>query len=145
MKKLIILLLAFVTMQVSSQSLESLNSKTKEVTKAKDATKELPTSSTSFIDKIAGDQVKKLTKKLNLSESQQSQVSDLVVSQLKSEKFSKLIGSLTPEKLLGSGDSKEVNSAKLTDALANDPDFKSGMDSILEDDQKAKLSALTPK
>jgi len=138
MKKLIILLLAFVTMQVSSQSLESLSSK------ATDVTKEVPTSSSSFIDKIAGDQVKKYTKKLNLSEAQQSQVSDLVVSQLKSEKFSKLIGGLSPDKLLSSG-SKEENSAKLTDALANDPDFKNGMDSILDDEQKAKLIASTPK
>ena len=138
MKKLIILLLAFVTMQVSSQSLESLSSKASEVTK------EAPASSSSFIDKIAGDQVKKFTKKLNLSESQQSQVSDLVVSQLKSEKFSKLISGFSADKLLGSS-SKEEKSAKLTDALANDPEFKSGMSSILDEEQKAKLLASTPK
>ena len=88
----------------------------------------------SFIDKFAGDQVKKLTKKLNLSEKQQTQASDLVVSQLKSDKFQKLIGSFSPEQLLSGGAKKDVSKA-----LGNDKDFQSGMNDILTDDQKVKM------
>ena len=134
MKKLIILFLAFVTMQVSSQNLESLSSKATEAT-----------SSSSLIDKLAGDQVKKLTKKLNLSESQQEQVSGLVVSQLKSEKFSKLISDFSTDKLLGSNSSKEEKSDKLTEALANDPEFKSKLIPILDEEQNAKLLSSSEK
>jgi len=134
MKKLIILFLAFVTMQVSSQNLESLSSKATEAT-----------SSSSLIDKLAGDQVKKLTKKLNLSESQQEQVSGLVVSQLKSEKFSKLISDFSTDKLLGSSSSKEEKSDKLTEALANDPEFKSKLIPILDEEQNAKLLSSSEK
>jgi len=134
MKKLIMLFLAFVTMQVSSQNLESLSSKATEAT-----------SSSSLIDKLAGDQVKKLTKKLNLSDSQQEQVSGLVVSQLKSEKFSKLISDFSTDKLLGSSSSKEEKSDKLTEALANDPDFKSKLTPILDEEQNAKFLKSSPK
>jgi len=136
MKKLIILFLAFVTMQVSSQNLESLSSKATEATSS---------SSSSLIDKLAGDQVKKLTKKLNLSESQQEQVSGLVVSQLKSEKFSKLISDFSTDKLLGSSSSKEEKSDKLTEALANDPEFKSKLIPILDEEQNAKLLSSSEK
>ena len=134
MKKLIMLFLAFVTMQVSSQNLESLSSKATEAT-----------SSSSLIDKLAGDQVKKLTKKLNLSDSQQEQVSGLVVSQLKSEKFSKLISDFSTDKLLGSSSSKEEKSDKLTEALANDPEFKSKLIPILDEEQNAKLLSSSEK
>ena len=81
MKKLIILFVILAAFSVEAQSLKTLTDKV-ETTAA-------PLDQSSFIDKLAGDQVKKLTKKLNLSDAQQTQVSDLVVSQLKSDKFQK--------------------------------------------------------
>jgi hypothetical protein len=126
MKKIIIILLSLAAFSAEAQSLKTLTDKAEETTKSVDQS--------SFVDKFAGDQVKKLTKKLNLSEKQQSQASDLVVSQLKSDKFKKLIGSFSPEKLLSGGANKEVSKA-----LANDADFKSGMDEILTDEQKKKM------
>jgi hypothetical protein len=134
MKKLIILFLALAAFSVEAQNLKTLTDKVEKTTESVDQS--------SFIDKIASDQVKKWTKKLNLSEAQQSQVSSLVVSQLKSEKFKNLIGSFSPEQLL-SGGAKD----KVSDALKNDDDFKSGMDKILTDDQKkiAKESEIVKK
>ena len=127
MKKLIILLLTLAAFSVEAQSLKTLTDKAETATKSVDQS--------SFIDKLAGDQVKKLTKKLNLSDKQQTQVSDLVVTQLKSDKFKKMIGSFSPEQLLSGGASKDVSKA-----LANDADFKSGMSDILTDDQKSQVN-----
>jgi hypothetical protein len=123
MKKIIILFVALATFSVEAQSLKTLTDQVEKTTESVDQS--------SFIDKFAGDQVKKWTKKLNLSEAQQSQVSSLVVSQLKSEKFKNLIGSFSPEQLV-SGDATD----KVSDALKNDAEFKSGMDEILTEDQK---------
>ena len=131
MKKLLILLL-LVSVSIHTYS-QDLNSLTKKATES--------TSSSSLIDKLAGDQVKKFTKKLNLNEAQQEQVSSLVVSQLKSDKFGKLINGFSPDKLLGSG-SKEEQSDKLTKALASDPEFQKGMGDILNDEQKATMESL---
>ena len=124
MKKLIILLLTLAAFSVEAQSLKTLTDKAETATESVDQS--------SFIDKLAGDQVKKLTKKLNLSDKQQTQVSDLVVTQLKSDKFQKLIGSFSPEQLLSGGSNNTVSKA-----LANDAGFKSDMDKILNEDQKA--------
>ena len=131
MKKIVLLLvLTFVSVQTYAQDLNSLSKKATE-----------STSSSYLIDKLAGDQVKKFTKKLNLSEAQQEQVSSLVVSQLKSDKFSKLISGFSPDKLLGSG-SKEEQSDKLTKALASDPEFQKDMGDILNEEQKATMESL---
>lgn len=126
MKKLIILLLTLAAFSVEAQSLKTLTDKAETATESVDQS--------SFIDKLAGDQVKKLTKKLNLSDKQQTQVSDLVVTQLKSDKFQKLIGSFSPEQLLSGSAKKEVSKA-----LTNDADFKSGMSEILTDEQKKSV------
>lgn len=126
MKKLIILFVTLAAFSVEAQSLKTMTDKVEKTASSADQG--------SFIDKFAGDQVKKLTKKLNLSEQQQSQASDLVVSQLKSPKFQKLIGSFSPEQLLSGGASKD-----LSKALNNDTDFKSGMSDILTDDQKGEM------
>ena len=113
---------------VQAQSMKSLTDKVEKTAGASD--------SSSFIDKFAGDQVKKLTKKLNLSEKQQSQVSNLVVSQLKSDKFQKLIGSFSPDQLLSGKANKDVSKS-----LMKDENFQSGMGDILTDDQKKKMQA----
>ena len=126
MKKLIILFVTLAAFSVEAQSLKTMTDKVEKTAASTDQS--------SFIDKFAGDQVKKITKKLNLSEKQQSQASDLVVSQLKSPKFQKLIGSFSPEQLLSGGATKDVSKA-----LINDEGYKSGMNDILTDDQKSKM------
>jgi len=134
MKKLIILFVTLATFSVEAQSLKTLTDKTETATKSVDQS--------SFIDKFAGDQVKKMTKRLNLSVAQQSQVSDLVVTQLKSPKFQKMIGSFSPEQLLSGSSNKDVSKA-----LTNDTNFKSGMSEILTEDQKnmAKKNSMKMK
>ena len=134
MKKIVFLLAVFVSIQISAQDLNSMSKQ------ASDAT---AVSSNSLIDGFASDQVKSLTKKLNLNESQQSQVSNLVVSQLKSDKFTKLIGGSSESDM---GSSVEGQKSKIQDALYKDPAFKNGMNSILDVKQKKILnSALNVK
>lgn len=128
MKKLLILLTLLMAYNVQAQSMKSLTDKVEKTASASD--------SSSFIDKFAGDQVKKLTKKLNLSEKQQSLISNLVVSQLKSDKFQKLINRFSPEQLLSGKANKDLSKSLMTDE-----NFKSGMGDILNDDQKKKMKA----
>lgn len=129
MKKLVFLFFAFGIMQVSAQSLSSL---------AKSAAL-----GGVSIEALAGDQVKRLTKKLNLSEQQEEQVSGLVVSQLKSEKFQKLLGSVGADKLMSSGSKSDI-SDKVESTLMTDDSFKKEMSSILDDKQKEALKKNTP-
>lgn len=132
MKKLIILFIALATFSAQAQSLKTITDKAEKTAGSVDQS--------SFIDKFAGDQVKKLTKKLNLSDAQQSQVSDLVVTQLKSDKFKKIIGSFSPEQLLSGSGNK-----KLSNTLLNDKDFKNGMSEILTDEQKKAVKEKNKK
>jgi hypothetical protein len=132
MKKLIILFAVLAAFSVEAQSLKTMTDKVEKTASSIDQS--------SFVDKFAGDQVKKMTKKLNLSEKQQSQASDLVVSQLKSPKFQKLIGSFSPQKLLSGGANKDI-----TKVLKSDEGFKSGMNDILTDDQKSEMKKTKSK
>jgi len=131
MKKILFLFLALSIMQVSGQNLKSL-------------TGGETSSSTSMIEGLAADQVKSLTKKLNLSENQQDQVSGLVVSQLKSEKFQKMIGGLNADKLTESSD-KGTQTEQIGKALMEGKDFQKGMSSILDDKQKETMRSFMPK
>lgn len=88
----------------------------------------------SLVHNLANDQVKKLTKKLNLSETQQQQVSNLVESQLKREKFQKLIGQYSPNEKLGE-DARD----QLYETLLADDTFKSNLASLLNSNQQTKL------
>lgn len=136
MKNMYLVLIAlFFTMQFSAQNLGSLTKKATEATSNSSL-------SSSLIDGFAADQVKNLTKKLNLSETQQEQVSGLVVSQLKSDKFQKLLGSFGTSSLTGATDEQKD---KVTEALYSDPDFKEGLNDILDDDQKKTLSSSLTK
>ncbi|MCO4822513.1 MAG: hypothetical protein KC469_10625 [Flavobacteriaceae bacterium] len=125
MKKLLFICFAFIAIQLSAQDLNSM------------AGSALGGDTSSLIDGFAADQVKSLTKKLNLSEAQQEQVSGLVVSTLKSDKFKKLLGNLDPSALMGSSDKK----AEVKDALMKDENFKKGMNDILTDEQKTKMKS----
>jgi len=115
--------MTMVAFNLSAQDLKSLSKSAEGMTKATD--------NNSFVEKFAGDQVKKLTKKLNLSEKQQTQVSNLVVSQLKSEKVQKLISSFSPDQLMGSAAQNEISKT-----VMGNSSFQNGMDKILTDEQK---------
>ncbi|MFC5196313.1 MULTISPECIES: hypothetical protein [Bizionia] len=128
MKKLLVIVLALIGMQLSAQDLNSLSTTAS-------------SESSSMIDQIAGDQVRKFAKKLNLNESQQKMASDLVVSQLKSPKFQKLIGD-SASKLLGSGSSDNLDD--ISRALLDEPKFQNDMKKVLDDDQKEEFSKMLP-
>lgn len=127
MRKLLFLCFAVSMLQVSAQDLTSL----------KDSAM---SSGNSMIENLAADQVKSLTKTLNLSESQQEQVSGLVVSQLRSEKFQKMLGSVSPNSLMGSKD-KSDKTEKIQNALMEDQEFQKGLSSVLDEEQKEMLKA----
>ncbi|WP_115462205.1 hypothetical protein [Winogradskyella aurantiaca] len=94
-----------------------------------------------YIDKLASDQVKKLTKKFNLSESQQTQATDLVMKQLRSDKFQSMLSKYTPEQLMSSEGSDNI-----TKALMGSDSFKKDMGGMLDDEQKkAMKKANLPK
>lgn len=131
MKKLLFLFFAFCMMHVSAQTLSSVS-------------KSATSSSSSMIQGIAADQVKNLTKKLNLNESQQEQVSGLVVSQLKTEKFQKLLKNVGADKLLSSGDSDKVTE-QVQNALLTDSDFRKEMGTVLDDKQMKTMEGYMPK
>ena len=131
MKNLIFLFFAFTVMHVSGQNLKSLS---KSVTSAGGP----------MIEGLAADQVKSLTKKLNLNESQQEMVSGLVVSQLKSEKFQKLIGNLGGNSMMNSSD-KDATTKKIESTLLNDQEFQKGMSSIIDENQMKTLETFIPK
>ena len=80
MKKLILLVAILVGGTLSAQTMNSLKD-------AASSTAESKMSSDSMITQLAGDQVKSLTKKFNLNDSQAEQVSGLVTNYLKSPKF----------------------------------------------------------
>ncbi len=124
MKKLLLICLTFIGMQVSAQDLKTMTSEAL----SNDA-------SSSLIDNFAADQVKALTKKLNLSTSQQEQVTSLVVQTLKSDKFKSMLSGMDPSSLLGANDKK----AKVQKAIMEDEDFKKGMGDILTDEQKKNI------
>jgi hypothetical protein len=97
-----------------------------------------------MLEGLAADQVKSLTKKLNLSDAQQEQVSGLVVSQLKTEKFQKLIGGLGGNALASAG-KEDKTTDKIQSALLNDEDFQKGMGSILDEKQMKAMDSYRPK
>ncbi|MFL0353948.1 hypothetical protein [Xanthomarina sp. GH4-25] len=131
MKKLIFLLFAFGMMQVSAQNLSTQS-------------KSDASSSDSMIENLVADQVKSFTEKLNLNEKQQEQVSGLVVSQFKSEKFQKMIGSMGNSKALSSGSSSDMTK-KIQSTLLSDQGFRKEMGSILDDNQKGAMKKYIPQ
>jgi len=123
MKNTLILLSLIFAFNLNAQDLKSLSKSVDEVSETKEKT--------SLIEKLATDQVQKLTKKLNLSEKQQTLVSDLVVSQLKTQKFQKLINSFSPSQLMGG-----KAQSKIAESLMGSKSFTSGLDKVLTKDQK---------
>ena len=130
MKKLVFLFCVFTMMHVSGQNLKSLS-------------KSVPAAGDPMLVELAGNQVKSLTKKLSLNESQQEMVSGLVMSQLKSEKFQKLISSLGADSLMNSGEKDDATN-KIQSALLNDQDFQKGMSSIIDKNQIKTMETYIP-
>ena len=130
MKKLVFLFCVFTMMHVSGQNLKSLS-------------KSVPAAGDPMLMELAGNQVKSLTKKLSLNESQQEMVSGLVMSQLKSEKFQKLISSLGADSLVNSSEKDDATN-KIQSALLNDQDFQKGMSSIINKNQIKTMETYIP-
>ncbi|EGV44703.1 hypothetical protein BZARG_1595 [Bizionia argentinensis JUB59] len=78
MRKILVIVLALAGMQLSAQD-SKIN---------KESSFE---QSNSIIDKLAADQVVMLSKKLNLTKPQQKLTTDLIIKQLKSDKFQKIM------------------------------------------------------
>lgn len=121
--------------QVNAQNLESVSSDVTD--KATSVKAEAVPSTNSLIDSFAADQVSTLTKKLNLDKGQQEQVTSLIVSQLKTDKYSKLLSSATDNAVGSSSMAKQKGD--LTKALYTDPSFQKKLSSILTKDQNIKL------
>jgi hypothetical protein len=131
MKKLVFLFFVFATVQISAQNLSSI-------------TKSDASSGGSMIENLAADQVKSLTKKLNLNETQQEQVSKLVVGQLRSEKFQKMLGSFGTSKTMNSESSADQTD-KIQSTLLSDQSFQKEMGSILDDKQMETMKSYIPR
>lgn len=131
MKKLLFLFFAFGMMQISAQDLSSMS-------------KSDASSSNSMVEGLAADQVKSLTKKLNLNEAQQEQVSSLVVSLLKSKKFKKIISNSGTDKLSSSKDSSNQTD-KIQLALLSDESFQNEMIPILDEIQMINMKKIIPR
>jgi len=131
MKKLLFLFCAFAMMQVSAQNLSSIS-------------KSNASSSGSMIEKLAAEQVKSLTKNLNLNEKQQEQVSGFVVGQLKSEKFQKLIASSGAEEL-GSEESQAKQADAIQATLLGEESFQKEMSSVLDAKQMESFKRSIPQ
>ena len=69
--------------------------------------------------------------------------SDLVVSQLKSPKFQKLIGDSAGKILGSSGSSDQLDD--ISRALLDEPKFQDDMKKVLDEDQKKEFSEMIPK
>lgn len=123
MKNTLIILSLIFACSLNAQDLNSLSKSASNISNSLDKK--------SFIGNFAADQVKKLAKKFNLTDQQQTQVSDLVVNQLKSEKFQKLISSFSPAQLM-----RKKTQSKIADSLMEDQEFKSGLDELLTEKQK---------
>src|SRR5690606_30330258 len=115
MKKLLFLFFACSMMHISAQDLSTM-------------AKSDSSSGNSMIENLAADQVKSFTKKLNLNEKQQEQVSGLMVS-------------LGADKLMGSSD----NTDRIQSALLSDESFQKEMGSILDEKQMETMKTYIPK
>ncbi|MEM1002046.1 MAG: hypothetical protein AAGH46_05310 [Bacteroidota bacterium] len=124
MKKLLMLSLFLVCAVSFGQDLKSM-------TKSTTASKVL---NNDMIDKLASDQVGKITKKFGLSDKQQTQANDLVMKQLRSDKFQKMLYKYTPDQLMGAKGSEQVSQA-----LMSDPKFTEELSGMLDESQKATL------
>ena len=131
MKNLFILLFAFSMFQVTGQDKSAISENTTAI-------------SDSAIERLAEDQLKNLTEKLSLNPAHQQVASNMVLSQLKTEKFQKLLGSIGANNLVVADESNKINE-KVQNALFLDKDFKKSMGFILDAKQRQSMEDQTPK
>ncbi len=124
MKKVLFICFALVVGQLSAQDLGAM---------ASDAASTLK--SDSFIDQIAGDQVKALANKFNFTDAQAEQASAFVKKSLKSPKIQKILGEYSPEQLLSSDGLKTIQNT-----LLGNKKFMKKMKGFLSPDQFGMMS-----
>ena len=128
MKKILVMLALLVSAVTLGQDLKSMTKSSVSSSKLLD---------NDYIDKIASDQVGKLTKKLNLSEGQQQQTTELIMQQLRSDKFQKMLSKYTPDQLMSSEGSDTI-----TKAIMSEQNFNTDLSGILDEDQQDILSKI---
>ena len=118
MKKLFYLFLLLAGATLSAQDMGTMAAAADAVT------------SDEMIGQLAGEQIKSLATKFNLTEAQAEQASAVVQEVMKSPKFKELLGKYSPDQLLaGSGTDMIQN------ALLGNKSFMKGMKGIVSKDQ----------
>ncbi len=128
MKKLLFIFFACSMMQVMGQEITPLSE----------------SDSKTITGNVAEAQMTLLSERLNLNEAQQGVVVNMVTSQLRSEKFQKLLATIGVEKLMDASKSDEVNE-QIQNALLLDASFKKTMGYVLDTNQKQSMEDYTPK
>lgn len=124
MKKVLLLCFALVVGQLSAQDISSL---------VPDGVN--PLSSDAFIDQIAGDQLKSLASKFNLSPAQADQASEFVTKALKSPKVKDVLGKYSPEQLMSADGLQTIQNT-----LLGNKKFMKKMKGFLSPDQFGMMS-----
>lgn len=97
------------------------------------------------VQQLSAIQTKKITKFLNLSDSQVALVSELVTKHLMSGKHSDLIAKLTGNSAMTKSVQKEEGFDPLSGALYNDKSFSDDLTAVLDDKQKDSYKQLVNK
>jgi hypothetical protein len=122
MKKLLFLFLALAGTTLAAQDMGSMAAAADAVT------------SDEMIGQLAGDQIKSLAKKFNLTDAQAEQASAVIQEVMKSPKFKEMLGKYSPDQLLaGSGTDMIQN------ALLGNKDFMKGMKGVVSKDQMGMM------
>ncbi len=132
MKKLLFVFIALAVAQVSAQEIKSVKSTEKAMTSQTSKMQ-----SDTMIEQLASSQTRSLAKKLALSDSQSEQVSNLVVTHLKSPKMQEMLAMYSPEKYLG-----DSGTAAIQSFLFKEKSFTNGLGKILNEDQMTKFKAM---
>lgn len=96
------------------------------------------------VESVSAIQTKKLSKFLNLSDSQVELVNGLVSKHLKSDKYTKLLTQLSGNKM-SKAVQKEEGFDELSAELYNDKDFSKDINSVLDDKQQESYKELVNK
>lgn len=132
MKKLLFVFIVLAVAQVSAQEIKSVKSTEKAMTSQTSKMQ-----SDTMIEQLASSQTRSLAKKLALSDSQSEQVSNLVVTHLKSPKMQEMLAMYSPEKYLG-----DSGTAAIQSFLFKEKSFTNGLGKILNEDQMTKFKAM---
>ena len=122
MKKLICLLFILAGTTLAAQSMDNMAAAADAVT------------SDQMIDQLAGEQIKSIAKKFNLTDAQAEQATAVVQEVMKSPKFKEMLGKYSADQLLaGSGTDMIQN------ALLGNKGFMKGMKGVVSEGQMGML------